>query len=141
MTPRLISSHHSCRELIPFSGVALQMFPSQKTGEHLTCFLLWLKTVGIHWAHTLLYFNLSVMIVRTLRTLSDIGGNGFFCTSSVLHNESNNQLDDVIGKVFFYLRHFPLSFKETHLSLKRLCPALTLATVMHNLQYICDVLG
>ena len=42
MTPGLISSHHSCQELIPFPGIALQMI---NTVGHSTCSLLWLKTV------------------------------------------------------------------------------------------------
>ena len=97
MTPRLISSHHSCQdqELIPFPGIALQMI---NTVAHLTCFLLWLKTVGhtlgAHFAPVQSFRHDGVNISDAQ---SDLGGYGFHCNSAVLGNESINQLHDVIG--------------------------------------------
>ena len=94
MTSWLISSHHSCQELIPFPGIALQMI---NTVSHSACSLLWLKTV-VHsqGAHFVPVQSSRHDGVNTFDAQSDLGGYGFHCNSVVLGNESIKQLNYVI---------------------------------------------
>ena len=102
MAPRLTSSHHSCQELIPFPGITLQMI---NTVGHSTCFLLWLKTVGHPLdAHFAPVQSFRQEGVNTSDAQSDLDGYGFHCKSSVLGNESIDQLDDVIGNAVWCSR-------------------------------------
>ena len=137
MTPRLISSHHSSQELIPFPGIALQMI---NTVGHATCFLLWLKTMGYRLgAHFVPVQSFRHDGVNASSAQSNLGGYGFHCNSTVLGNESINQLDDVIGNEVWCSRLATLA-NNTCPSLKRLCHALTLARDMQCSLYTCDIL-
>ena len=97
MTPRFLSSHHSCQELFPFPGIALRgpynMLPVviEYVGHPL----------GTHFAPVQSFRHDGV---NTSDAQSNLGGYGFHCNSAVLGNESLNQLDDVIGNAVWCSR-------------------------------------
>lgn len=93
----LISRHHSCQELIPFPGIALQMI---KSVGHLRCSVV-VKIVGHPFGA---HFVPAQSFCHDFMNTSNLGSYGFHCNSAVLDNEPINQLEDVIGNAFWCSR-------------------------------------